>query len=89
MFPQPIPQERPTQPSAGMPLSLQDLLDDCGGRNLSEYLSLSLTRLDGDILISLTTTGSEPVTYSAIISATAAIDLQSPVFMLQHDKRGV
>lgn len=68
-------------------ISLQDLLDDRGGHFLSEYLALSVTRIGDDIVISLTTTDSDPVTYSTVISAVAMVDLASLVFVAQHDRR--
>ena len=68
-------------------LSLQDLLDEQCAGNLSEYLSLSVTRMDEDTRISFTTTGAEPVTYTTVISAVSAVDLQSMVFMIQNDRR--
>ena len=85
MYSQSMLQERPMLSAS---LSLKDLLDDRFASNLSEYLSLSVTRSDGDTRISFTTTGSEPVTYSTVIPAVAAIDLQTLVFVAQRDRRG-
>lgn len=84
MFSQPIPQEKPT-PSASISVSLQDLLDDRDGRDLSEYLSLSVSCENGITRISLTTTGNNPVTYSTVVSSASAIDWPSLVFVVQHD----
>lgn len=66
-------------------ISLRDLLDDPHSP-LSDYLSLSVARLGEDTVISLTTTGSDPVTYSTVISSDAVVDLQSLVFVAQHDR---
>ena len=66
-----------------------DLLGDLSGRQTSEYLSLSVTCLGDDTVISLTTTGSDPITYSTVISSTADIDVHSLVFVAQHDRGGV
>jgi len=66
-----------------------DLLDDLNGSQLNDYLSLSVTCLGENTVISLTTTGGDPVTYSTVISSTADIDVQSLVFVAQHDKRSV
>jgi len=85
MFLQSLPQEMPATAAAS--LSLQDLLDDCRGGNLSEYLCLSVTSSDGGTRISITTTGSEPVTYTTVISAVASVDIQSLVFAIQGDRR--
>ncbi len=68
-------------------LSLQDLLDDRAASNFSEYFSLSFSRSDGVTLISLTTTGNEPVTYTTEISNLSAIDLTSLVFVAQRVRR--
>lgn len=84
MFSQPIPQEKPT-PSASISVSLQDLLDDRDGRDLSEYLSLSVSCENGITRISLTTTGNKPVTYSTVVSSASAIDWPSLVFVVQRD----
>lgn len=70
-------------------LSLKDLLDDLSGSLTCEYLSLSVTFLGDDVVISLTTTGSDPITYSTVISSTADIDVYSLVFVAQHDRGGV
>jgi hypothetical protein len=78
----------PLSPSSSAGISLRDLLDDRHGF-LSDYFSLSVTRLGENTVISLTTTGSDPITYSTVISSTADIDVQSLVFVAQHDRRGV
>lgn len=70
-------------------LSLKDLLDDLNGSQLNDYLSMAVTRLGEHTVISLTTTGGDPVTYSTVISSAADIDVQSLVFVAQHDRRGV
>lgn len=84
MFAQSIPEKISTLSDS---LSLKDLLDEQCAANLSEYLSLSVTRMDEDTRISFTTTGNEPVTYATVISAVSAVDLQSLVFMIQNDRR--
>ncbi len=61
--------------------SLQDLLEGHEGCQLSDYLSLSVRRVGQDTVIKLTTTDSKPVTYSAVISSGAAIDIASLVFV--------
>ncbi|MGZ4960666.1 MAG: hypothetical protein ACXV7J_15580 [Methylomonas sp.] len=68
--------------SAG--LTLQDLLDEHGESYLSDYLALSLTNVGEGILISLTTTGDNPVTYSAVIGSAEAVDLASLVFVVRQ-----
>ena len=64
-------------------ISVKDLLDECCGKNLSEYLSLSVTDQDGNLHICLTTTHGNPVTYATVIPALSNIDLQSLVFVIQ------
>lgn len=79
----------PKNPLLSPSLSLKDLLDELNGSQLNDYLSMAVTRLGENTVISLTTTGSDPVTYSTVISSIADIDVQSLVFVAQHDRREV
>ena len=67
-------------------ISLADLLDDRCGHHLSDYLALSVTRVGENIVISLTTTDDDPVTYSAVVLANASVEPASLVFVAQHDR---
>lgn len=70
---------------AGMPLSLEDLLADEQANMLSDYLSLSIMPLGEDTRISVTTTDTEPTTYSSILYGVASLDLQ----MLELDAQTI
>lgn len=74
---------RSANPSPSISLTLQDLLDEHGGRYLSDYLALSVRRVGEDTVISLTTTGTDPVTYSTVIASAEAVDWASLVFVAQ------
>jgi hypothetical protein len=50
---------------------------------VSDYLSLSFSWQGDDTKISITTTDTYPVTYSAVLSATNPVDLQSLQFVVQ------
>lgn len=73
---------------ARLALSLDDLLLAEPETGLSDYLSLSLSTCGDHTKISITTTGTNPVTYSAFILASAALDLNTLVFVAQPLKLG-
>ena len=73
---------------ARLALSLDDLLLAEPETGLSDYLCLSLSASGDHTKISITTTGAEPVTYSAFIQANAALDWLSVVFIAQPLKLG-
>ena len=66
-------------------LSLEDLLVDEKANMLSEYLSLSITNLGEDTQVSVTTTDTEPVTYSSIFYGVASLNLQMLISDVQSD----
>jgi hypothetical protein len=66
-------------------LSLQDLLIDAETDALSDYLALSISHDGADARISVTTTDSEPTTYSSVFSGIQEIDLQTLLANLQTD----
>jgi len=67
---------------------LGDLLLAEPETGLSDYLCLSLSNRDSHTKISITTTGAEPVTYSAFIQANAALDWLSVMFVAQPPRLG-
>lgn len=63
-------------------LSLSDIVG--GDQNVvTEYLSLSITRLNGHICVGITTTDTHPITYTAIISNQENTDLSAVQFVRQ------
>ncbi|WP_446809823.1 hypothetical protein ACH50O_21615 [Methylomonas sp. 2BW1-5-20] len=69
-------------------LLLEDLLLAQTDHGLSDYLTLSLRECGEHTKISITTTDTESVTYSAFIHYSAPVDLQSMVFVAQPMKLG-
>jgi hypothetical protein len=66
------------------PLSLYDFLSSGAHDALTEYLSLSITWLGCQAKVTIITTGDVEIAYSAMISATKKIDLQTLMFVA-HD----
>ncbi|MGR8940548.1 MAG: type I secretion C-terminal target domain-containing protein [Gammaproteobacteria bacterium] len=64
-------------------LSLHDLLIDAESNELSDYLSLSISRAGSDTTVSVTTTDVVPTTYSAVLHGVQETDLQTLLADLQ------
>ncbi len=58
-------------------LKLGDLFSDQDNDELTEYLSLSIEHVDGDIKISLTTVEASPTTYSSSLNQITSSSLQN------------
>lgn len=66
-------------------LSLRELVDDCYKSNHHKYLSLKITSINGYTQIRLTTTDSEPVSYSSYISPIMRNDILTLIFVLEDE----
>lgn len=66
---------QPTQ-SNDVALDLRDLLVDVESRNLSEYLTVSVSNDGQNTTVSFTTTNTHPETYTTVFYGVAASNLQ-------------
>ena len=73
---------------ARLALALEDLLLPQSENGLSDYLALSLSDCGDHTKVSITTTDSEPLSYSAFIHIHTPLDLKSVVFVAQPLKLG-
>lgn len=83
-----LPRQTQSPRRARLALPLADLLLAETETGLSDYLCLSLSSRDDHTKISITTTGAEPVTYSAFVQANAELDWLSVVFVAQPLRLG-